>query len=47
MYIDEAAIGRHVENAKGNDYFPEFGKIMGDYGVAVGIGAQIYASIRN
>jgi hypothetical protein len=47
QFADEAAVGRHVENAKGNDYFPKFGAIMGEYGVAVGLGAEIYASIRN
>jgi len=25
------AVGNHIANAKKNDYFPEFGKIMGDY----------------
>lgn len=47
QFVNEAAVGRHVENASKNDYFPKFGEILGTYAVAAGMGGEIYASIRN
>ena len=47
QFTNKEAVGRHVENAQKNPYFEKFGGIMKDYGVAVGLGTDIYASIRN
>ena len=47
LFTNKEAVGRHVENAQKNAYFEKFGGIMKDYGVAVGLGTDIYASIRN
>ena len=30
-------VAKHIETAKGNDYFPEFGEILGKYGVEGGV----------
>ena len=45
-FADQAAVARHIETAKGNDYFPEFGKVMGDYGKVVQPLGEIYFKIR-
>ena len=47
QFVNKEAVGRHVENAQKNSYFEKFGGIMKEYGVAVGLGTEIYASIRN
>ena len=47
QFVNKEAVGRHVENAQKNAYFEKFGGIMKDHGVAVGLGTDIYASIRN
>ena len=30
-------VAKHIETAKGNDYFPEFGEILGKYGIEGGV----------
>ncbi len=40
------SVGRHAENAQKNDYFPQFGEILGTYGTAISMGGEIYHSIR-
>jgi|TARA_B110000263_G_scaffold172970_1_gene150904 hypothetical protein len=40
------SIQRHAENAQKNDYFPQFGEILGTYGAAISMGGEIYHSIR-
>ena len=47
LFTNKEAVGRHVENAQKNSYFEKFGGIMKEHGVAVGLGTEIYASIRN
>ena len=40
------SIQRHVENASKNDYFPDFAKILEDYGKVLSMGGSVYVSIR-
>ena len=40
------SVGRHAANAQKNDYFPQFGEILGTYGTAISMGGEIYHSIR-
>jgi hypothetical protein len=40
------SVGRHIENAKKNDYFPAFGKVMEDYGTSVQPMGSVYFKIR-
>ena len=36
----------HIETAKGNDYFADFGKVLHDYGKVVQPLGQVWFAIR-
>jgi quinol monooxygenase YgiN/uncharacterized protein YciI len=46
QFTSPESIGRHIENAMKNDYFPEFGGIMDTYAKTVSPMGQVYFSIR-
>ena len=39
-------VAAHIETAKGNDYFEEFGKVLHDYGKVVQPLGQVWFAIR-
>ena len=45
-FATEASVPRHIENAKPNDYFPDFGKVLHDYGKVVQPMGSVYFKIR-
>ena len=40
------SVQRHVENASKNHYFPDFVKLLDDYGKVLSMGGSVYVSIR-
>ena len=40
------SVQRHVENASKNDYFPDFAKLLNDYGKVLSMGGSVFVSIR-
>ena len=40
------SVGRHIQTASGNDYFPQFGEILGTYGKVVQPMGSVYFKIR-
>ena len=46
QFAAAASVPRHIENAKKNDYFPDFGKAMADYGTVVQPMGSVYFKIR-
>ena len=45
-FTGDASVARHIETAKENAYFPEFGKVLTDYGKVVSPLGKIYFKIR-
>merc|ERR1719231_154624 len=45
-FASKEAVGRHVENASKNDYFPEFGKILEEYCKCPQVLGETYFTIR-
>jgi heme-degrading monooxygenase HmoA len=45
-FTAQEAIGRHVENAKAQEYFPEFGAILGEYCKCPQVLGEVYFKIR-
>merc|ERR1711879_298130 len=45
-FVNEAAIGRHIENTKKQDYFADFAEIMGTYAKVVQPMGSVFCKIR-
>ena len=46
QFASMESVQRHVENASKNDYFPDFAKLLDDYGKVLSMGGSVYVSIR-
>ena len=46
QFASMESVQRHVENASKNDYFPDFAKLLEDYGKVLSMGGSVYVSIR-
>ena len=46
QFASMESVQRHVENASKNDYFPDFAKLLKDYGKVLSMGGSVYVSIR-
>ena len=45
-FASQAAVGRHIATAKGNDYFPQFGEVLHTYGKVVQSLGSVFFQIR-
>merc|ERR1719482_2557167 len=46
-FTSEASVGRHIQTASGNDYFPEFAEILGNYGQVVQPMGKVFFNINS
>ena len=46
QFASMESVQRHVENASKNHYFPDFVKLLDDYGKVLSMGGSVYVSIR-